>query len=63
LDEKVTLTFQLEVVFMDKLSCGEYEAGILGFARGWFQRDVMLGRGSQFGHTSWNLAKDVWPPP
>jgi hypothetical protein len=41
---------QLEGVFMGKLSWDEYEARVLDFARAWFQRGVMLGTRSQYGH-------------
>jgi 2-polyprenyl-6-methoxyphenol hydroxylase-like FAD-dependent oxidoreductase len=41
---------QLEDVFLGKLSWEEYEARVLDFARGWYQRGVMLGDRSQHGH-------------
>ena len=41
---------QLEGAFTGKLSRDEYEATVLDFAGRWFQRGVMLGTRSQFGH-------------
>ena len=41
---------QLERVLQGKLSWEEYEDNVLEFARGWYNRGVMLGERSQYGH-------------
>jgi len=40
----------LEAVFEAKLTWDQYEAQVLQFAKAWFERGVMLGTRSQFGH-------------